>query len=132
MARMLERLGDAGRRSAFLESARAVINIHGQKSSAIRLMPSYRMPLFVLWGTRDRVIPARHVELIRDVRPDAHVVLLDGVGHSPHLAQPTVVAEALSSWISSGSRPRPRPKPRAGSALLPSGGELRVVAAEHQ
>jgi EmrB/QacA subfamily drug resistance transporter len=113
-ARMLERIGDAGRRSAFLESARAVINVRGQKSSALRLMPSYRMPLFVLWGTHDRVIPARHAELIQEVRPDAQVVLLDGVGHSPHLARPTVVAEALSTWISQAQRPRPRPRPGTG------------------
>jgi pimeloyl-ACP methyl ester carboxylesterase len=71
------------------------------------------MPLCVLWGTRDRVIPARHAELIRAARPDAHIVLLDGVGHSPQLAQPTFVAEALHEWL---GRRRPRPGPRPVTA----------------
>jgi NTE family protein len=111
--RMLERLADAGRRSAFLQSARAVIDLRGQKSSAMRYFDTYRMPLCVLWGTRDRVIPARHAELIRAARPDAHIVLLDGVGHSPQLAQPTFVAEALHEWL---GRRRPRPGPRPVTA----------------
>jgi pimeloyl-ACP methyl ester carboxylesterase len=77
----------------------------------------------VLWGTHDRVIPARHVELIRELRPDAHVVLLNGVGHSPHLARPTAVAEALSTWMSGASRPRPRPRPRPEPELAAIGSD---------
>jgi EmrB/QacA subfamily drug resistance transporter len=121
MARMLEGLADAGRRAAFLESARAVINLKGQRSSALRLLPAYRMPLFVLWGTRDRVIPARHAEQVTAIRPDTHVVLLDGVGHSPHLVQPTYVAQALSDWITGDvAPPRHRPRPRPAAARSPA------------
>ena len=107
VGRMLERLGDAGARGAFLESARAVIDVRGQKASATRLMPSFTMPLLVMWGTRDRVIPVRHADLVTDVRPDAEVVLLEGVGHMPQLAQPAFVAERLSEWVDT-TKPSPR------------------------
>ena len=62
----LERLGDSGRRGAFLNTVRAVIDGHGQKVSALdRLDLIAGIPLLVVWGTHDRVIPVEHAELVR-------------------------------------------------------------------
>jgi pyruvate dehydrogenase E2 component (dihydrolipoamide acetyltransferase) len=40
------------------------------------------IPLLVVWGRDDRIIPAAHAERVPD---DAQVHLLDGQGHSPHM-----------------------------------------------
>jgi pimeloyl-ACP methyl ester carboxylesterase len=96
----LERLGDSGRRDAFLNTVRAVIDGHGQKVSAMDRLDSIgRVPVLVVWGTHDRVIPVEHAERVREVLPHAEVVLLDGIGHTPHLSQPAYVGERLAAWI---------------------------------
>ena len=98
----LERLGDSGRRGAFLNTVRAVIDGHGQKVSALdRLDLIAGIPLLVVWGTHDRVIPVEHAELVREPLPHAEIVLLDGIGHTPHLSQPAFVGERLAAWVRS-------------------------------
>jgi NTE family protein len=104
----LERLGDSGRRGAFLNTVRAVIDGHGQKVSTLdRLHLIADMPVLVVWGTHHRVIPVEHAELVRDMLPQADVVLLDGIGHTPHLSQPAFVGERLAAW-GPGQRGRAR------------------------
>jgi EmrB/QacA subfamily drug resistance transporter len=100
VVRTLDRLGDSGRRGAFLNTVRAVIDGHGQKVSALdRLDLIADVPLLVVWGTHDRVIPVEHAELVQESLPGAEVVVLDGIGHTPHLTQPAFVGERLAAWV---------------------------------
>jgi pimeloyl-ACP methyl ester carboxylesterase len=100
VVRTLDRLGDSGRRGAFLNTVRAVIDGHGQKVSALdRLDMIADVPLLVVWGTHDRVIPVEHAELVQESLPGAEVVVLDGIGHTPHLTQPAFVGERLAAWV---------------------------------
>jgi len=102
VVRTLERLGDSGRRGAFLNTVRAVIDGHGQKVSALdRLDLVAGVPVLVVWGTHDRVIPVEHAQLVREALPHADVILLDGIGHTPHLSQPAYVGERVAAWIRS-------------------------------
>lgn len=97
---VLEGLGQAGTRGAFLRTARSVIDARGQKATACALFGAYRgLDVLVLHGTRDRVIPVAHAEAVRELHPDAEVVLLDGVGHSPQLAQASFVAESIGAFV---------------------------------
>jgi EmrB/QacA subfamily drug resistance transporter len=112
VVRTLERLGDSGRRGAFLNTVRAVIDGHGQKVLALdRLDIIGELPVLVVWGTADRVIPVAHADPLRAALPEATVVLLDGIGHTPHLSQPGFVAGQLAGWIRRTSPPH-----RVGSA----------------
>jgi len=101
VVRTLERLGDSGRRGAFLNTVRAVIDGHGQKVSAMDKLPRIggTVPVLVVWGTHDRVIPVAHAELVRQALPHAEVLLLDGIGHTPQLSQPLFVGERLAAWM---------------------------------
>ena len=108
LVRTLERLGDSGRRGAFLSTVRAVIDGHGQKVSALdRLHLVAGIPVLVVWGTNDHVIPVEHAEQLRETLPGAEVVLLDGIGHTPHLSQPAYVGERLAAWIRSSPATEP-------------------------
>ncbi len=49
-------------------------------------------PALVLWGRRNRFVPAKHADDLRQSFPNAHVVLLDGLGHYAHLEDPEAVA----------------------------------------
>lgn len=61
--------------------------------------------MLVVWGTHDRVIPVEHAEHMRDTLPNAEVLLLDGIGHAPHLSQPAFVGERLAGWIRDSAAP---------------------------
>ncbi len=59
-------------------------------------LPRLLAPLTVLAGESDRVTPpARHVEWLRRVAPDAHFTLLRGVGHWLPRLRPEAVAAAV-------------------------------------
>lgn len=58
-------------------------------------MRSIQAPVLVLWGTRDRILPAAHAELLAEL-PQARIVRLEGVGHAAQLEAPErFLAEAL-------------------------------------
>jgi EmrB/QacA subfamily drug resistance transporter len=112
-------LGDASRRGAFLRSARAVIDVRGQCVSGIEHFRNLtHVPTLIVWGTRDRVIPVAHARRAAEINPDAEVVLLDGVGHHPHLSQAAFVAERMMAFVGAAGD-------EAGTAL----GSHRVAAA---
>jgi pimeloyl-ACP methyl ester carboxylesterase len=64
------------------------------------LLDGIKAPLGVIWGTEDRTIPARNVELIREVRPDARVAMIDYAGHVPMVERPGAFVAALERVLS--------------------------------
>jgi pyruvate dehydrogenase E2 component (dihydrolipoamide acetyltransferase) len=58
-------------------------NGHQSEVVAPRLA-ALEVPVLVIWGTRDRIIPAEHANHAPE---RAEVRLLDGSGHSPHMEQ---------------------------------------------
>lgn len=59
-------------------------------------LPRLARPLVVLAGASDQVTPpARHVDWLRRVRPDAEIRVLAGVGHWLPRLRPGLVAEAV-------------------------------------
>jgi pimeloyl-ACP methyl ester carboxylesterase len=76
---LLTSLGDHGRRAALIRTLRSVIGCRGQSVSALdRLYALRRFPTLLVWGTRDRVIPAHHGSAALAFHPGAELVLLDG------------------------------------------------------
>jgi pimeloyl-ACP methyl ester carboxylesterase len=105
---VLTRLGCRGRRAAMIKTLRSVIGWRGQTVSALdRSYALRRFPTLVLWGTRDRMIPAHHASAALASNPGAEVALLDGTGHLPHLTRAGLVGERLSSFINDSPIPAP-------------------------
>ena len=93
-------LGDADTRRAFLATTRSVIDPGGQTVTAHdRLARAIEVPTLVVWGTRDRMIPAWHATTAHEVIGDSRVVLFEGAGHFPHLDQPEQFADLLSEFL---------------------------------
>lgn len=128
VARALRPLETPGAREAFLQTLRAVIDVHGQRvSAADRLYLLERMPMLVCWGERDRTIPIAHGRAAHAALPGSRFVTLPRAAHFPHLEDPDGLAAALDDFIAttrpavydeaawqailrdrSGTRPRPR------------------------
>jgi NTE family protein len=124
---VLTGLSERGRRVGLIRTLRSVIGCRGQSVSALsRLYALRRFPTLLVWGTRDRVIPAHHASAALAFHPGAELVLLDAVGHLPHLTRGEFVAERLSSFIDEAPARAPTvadsriPAPRSTRRPMPS------------
>lgn len=102
VARGYASLADAGRRRAFLSTLNAVVGTDGQRVAATdRLYLAAELPLLIVWGSRDPIIPASHAELAHEALPGSRLEVFDGVGHLPQLEEPTRFVEVLENFIAS-------------------------------
>ena len=93
-------LGDADTRRAFLATTRAVIDPGGQSVSAHDYLPdSTPIPTLVVWGTKDRMIPAWHAASATTSMPNCRVELFQGAGHFPHLDDPDRFAALVRDFV---------------------------------
>ncbi len=95
-------LGDADTRRAFLATTRAVIDPGGQSVTAHDYLPEAgRLPTLVVWGTRDRMIPAWHATSAATSIEGCRVELFHGAGHFPHLDDPDRFAALVREFVTS-------------------------------
>lgn len=100
VARALQPLDTRGARDAFVQTLRAVIDVHGQRVSANdRLYLLEDTPLLVAWGERDRTIPIEHGRAAHAAVPGSLFVSLPRAAHFPHLEDPDGLAAALGDFI---------------------------------
>ena len=93
-------LADADCRRAFLATTRSVIDPGGQTVSVHDHLPLLaEIPTLVVWGTRDRMIPAEHAAAAQQAIPGSRVELFEGAGHYPHLDQPERFAKVLGDFM---------------------------------
>jgi pimeloyl-ACP methyl ester carboxylesterase len=103
--RAVRPLGSRGSRRAFVETLRSVIDIGGQRVSAVdRLYLLGPVPVLIVWGERDRTIPIDHGRAARDAIPGSRFVTLPDAAHFPHLEDADGLAAALQRFIA-GTRP---------------------------
>src|SRR3954454_6037297 len=93
-------LADGERRRAFLATLRAVVNTEGQRIGALdRLYLAEELPLLIVWGDRDPIIPVSHGEEAHAAVPDSRLEIFDGAGHVPQLEQPGRFVAALERFL---------------------------------
>jgi pimeloyl-ACP methyl ester carboxylesterase len=89
VARGYASLADPGRRKAFLATLRSVVGTEGQRiAAADRLYLAEAVPVLIVWGARDQIIPVRHGEDAHRALPGSQLEVFEGVGHLPQLEQP--------------------------------------------
>jgi Predicted hydrolases or acyltransferases (alpha/beta hydrolase superfamily) len=105
MGRGYASLVESDAQGAFLHTLRAVIDAGGQKVSAMdRLYLAERMPVLIIWGERDPIIPVKHGRAAHAAIPHSHMVEIPNAGHWPQLDQPRLVCKELTDFIS-GTEP---------------------------
>jgi pimeloyl-ACP methyl ester carboxylesterase len=86
VARGYASLADPDRRAAFLAALRSVIGTGGQRVHAgDRLYLAAGIPILIIWGARDPIIPVHHGEHAHEAIPGSRLEIFDGVGHLPQL-----------------------------------------------
>jgi pimeloyl-ACP methyl ester carboxylesterase len=125
-------LGDIETRQAFIQTLRAVIEPGGQRVSARdRLYLAAEVPTLIIWGSRDRVIPAAHGRRAHGEMPGSYFLEIPEAGHFPQLDRPGELVEAIVKFVDSTepaqagpehlrrrllAGPEPRPAARAAGA----------------
>ena len=70
------------------------------------------IPLWMLWGRGDGLVPSVHARAFERAHPDAKVHVLDDCGHYPHIELPTRFNSLLRRWLDE-TAPAPRARRRA-------------------
>ncbi|NYJ05797.1 alpha/beta fold hydrolase [Petropleomorpha daqingensis] len=97
-------LKDVEARRAFLRTLRGVVDGRGQAVTALdRLYLANAIPMLVVWGSRDPIVPTAHAETVRTLVPTARVEVFDGAGHWPHLDDPDRFCEVLLDFVATTS-----------------------------
>ncbi len=105
MARGHNTLGDGASRAAFLHTLRAVVDPAGQRINASnRLYLAERLPLLLIWGERDSIIPVAHGRAAHERLPTSRLEVLERSGHFPMLDEPECFLEVLLDFIA-GTEP---------------------------
>lgn len=95
-------LTDGESRRAFIRTMRSVIDPGGQSVSAIdRLYLAERMPVLIVWGEKDRIIPISHAHEAAKAAPNSRLEIIPGVGHFPQSEDPATFVEILRDFLAS-------------------------------
>ncbi len=93
-------LADPNRRAAFLATLRSVVGTGGQRVHAgDRLYLVEDLPVLIIWGARDSIIPAHHGESAHQLIPGSQLELFDDVGHLPQLEAPARFVTVLERFL---------------------------------
>ncbi len=104
-------LAEGTARSAFLSTLRGVVDVRGQRVNAMdRIYLAGGIPTLLVWGSRDRIVPASHGRAACERIPGARLEVFEGAGHFPHLAEPVRFADLVADFVRST-------KPRRGGAV---------------
>jgi pimeloyl-ACP methyl ester carboxylesterase len=100
MGRGYSSLSDAEARNAFRHTLHAVIDHNGQRVSALdRLYLAEEMPVLIIWGSDDPIIPAEHGRVAHELIPHSELVEFEGSGHWPQLDDPERFSDELLDFI---------------------------------
>ena len=100
IARGFGSLADPERRSAFLGTLHSVIDTGGQRIAAgDRLYLARTLPVLIIWGAADPIIPVRHGEEAHRTLPGSRLEIFEKVGHLPQLEAPGRFSEALEGFL---------------------------------
>jgi pimeloyl-ACP methyl ester carboxylesterase len=120
-------LAGASNRTAFVRTMRGVIEPGGQSVTAgDRLYLAARVPTLIVWGDRDGVIPVQHGIDAHEKIDNSQLVILDGVGHFPHVEAADRFTAALVDFLAS-TDPGPSPEP-LGEVIMAQTAQNALVA----
>jgi len=102
-ARVIDRVESDAQMNAYYASFRSYVATAVGRGAAIgrRLRNAGdRLPLLILWGDADRILPIATVDVLRGLRPDAAAFTVAGAGHLPHQERPEETVRVLKEFLS--------------------------------
>ncbi len=94
-----QRQDPRARDESFLAASRSLMRVVGARRRYWEMMASVRVPVLLLGGEADRLVPAASMRRAAARNPGWKTVILPGVGHTPQLEVPDAVGGALRDWL---------------------------------
>jgi pimeloyl-ACP methyl ester carboxylesterase len=102
VAQIYDSFKDPRARAAISHVVRAVVDARGQIVTMVdRAYLTQAMPMLVVWGTEDKVIPVEHADRVAVIAPGAQVEVLGNSGHFPHKDHPERFVKIVNDFIRS-------------------------------
>uniref|UniRef100_UPI0035623DFF alpha/beta fold hydrolase n=1 Tax=Nocardioides sp. TaxID=35761 RepID=UPI0035623DFF len=100
VAKIYDSFKDPYARAAIRHVVSAVVDWRGQiVTMADRAYLTEAMPMAVVWGRDDQVIPVRHASNIAALAPEARVEVIANAGHFPHKDHPYRFAKIVHEFV---------------------------------
>jgi pimeloyl-ACP methyl ester carboxylesterase len=100
MARGHASLNDAETRDAFIQAMRASLDLTGQRVQGNdRLYLATQLPLLIVWGARDRIIPLEHGRRAHALVPGSRFEVFERAGHFLYVDEPDRFVALLQEWM---------------------------------
>ena len=100
VAEIVDSFKDPRSRRAIRHVVSAVVDWRGQiVTMADRAYLTEAMPMCVIWGTDDAVIPVRHAGIVAELAPAATVEVIANAGHFPHKDHPQRFVRIVDEFI---------------------------------
>jgi pimeloyl-ACP methyl ester carboxylesterase len=84
---------------AFLAASRSLMRVVGRRGRYWQMMASVRVPVLLIGGEADRLVPVASMRHAAARNPGWDTVILPGVGHTPQLEVPDTVAVRIADWL---------------------------------
>jgi pimeloyl-ACP methyl ester carboxylesterase len=98
--RIVDRQSDvAGMDRAYLSASRSLAWVLVRPRSYHAAMSSITVPVLLIHGDRDKLIPVTAARATARRHPDWRYIELPGGGHSPQLQMPDIVAGHIRAWL---------------------------------
>jgi pimeloyl-ACP methyl ester carboxylesterase len=95
-------LADGETRSAFFHTLHSVVDMNGQRPSALnRLYLLEGVPTMIVWGERDPIIPVAHARAAHEAIPGSVLHVFARVGHFPQIDDPERFATVVRDFVDS-------------------------------
>jgi pimeloyl-ACP methyl ester carboxylesterase len=102
MLRILRGLPEPTASSAFARTLRAVVDWRGQVVTMLdRCYLTESVPVQLIWGSHDSVIPVSHARLAHSAMPGSRLEIFEGSGHFPFHDDPDRFVEIVERFIDS-------------------------------
>jgi pimeloyl-ACP methyl ester carboxylesterase len=102
MARGHATLSEPDARAAFLHTLRSVVEPGGQRVAASnRLYLAQHVPLMLVWGEHDTIIPIAHGRATQQLLPDSRLETFPCSGHFPQLDEPERFIDVMVDFVDS-------------------------------
>jgi pimeloyl-ACP methyl ester carboxylesterase len=64
-----------------------------------RFIPRMKLPMLLIWGHLDRIIPRRNVQKLVKLNPNLKFIELPAAGHCAHDELPIEVNKIVQEWL---------------------------------
>ncbi len=93
-------LSDPDRRKAFIATLRSVVGTDGQRVAALdKLYLAETLPLLIVWGENDPIIPVDHAREAHAALPTSHLEIFEDTGHVPQQERPGRFIAVLERFL---------------------------------